>query len=258
MAVCSYQSSNLLFKQTMKHKFSTLFLFLTLALSANAQNDTISLKTKSVLRPYIAPSALVVGGLITQGAISKSLRDDFWQKNFVNFHSPADNYLIYTPAAVAFGLDVVGVQGKHEFGDKIVLLVLSNALSTGIVQGLKHAITYIRPDASDNYSFPSGHTTAAFTNATFLHKEYGEQSAWYSVGGYYVAAMGGTMRMLNNKHWLSDVLVGAGIGIVSTEVVYAIYPYLQETFFKPKKKQKAMLLPTFNGGGMGMVWTKRI
>ena len=46
--------------------------------------------------------------------------------------------------------------------------------------------------------------------ATMMSKEYGGRSPWYSVGAYSVATVTGLMRMANNKHWLSDVLAGAG------------------------------------------------
>lgn len=75
-----------------------------------------------------------------------------------------------------------------------------------------------RPDGSNNKSFPSGHTATAFMAATMLHKEYGGRSPWYSIAGYSMATVTGVSRMLNNKHWLSDVLVGAGIGILGVSV----------------------------------------
>ena len=71
----------------------------------------------------------------------------------------------------------------------------------------------------------------AFRAATMLHKEYGTtRSPWYRIGGYTVATATAVSRMLNNKHWLSDVMVGAGIGILSTEVGY----FLTDLIFKDK------------------------
>jgi len=40
------------------------------------------------------------------------------------------------------------------------------------------------------------------------------------VGGYTIATLTGFMRVLNNRHWISDVLVGAGIGILSADLGY--------------------------------------
>ena len=70
------------------------------------------------------------------------------------------------------------------------------------------------------FSFPSGHTATAFMTATMLSKEYGHLSPWVGIGAYSVATTTGLMRVVHNKHWLSDVLTGAGIGIISTELGY--------------------------------------
>ena len=85
--------------------------------------------------------------------------------------------------------------------------------------------------APDSWSFPSGHTANAFMIATMMYKEYGELSPWIGIGSYASASTVAVMRMLNNRHWMSDVLFGAGIGILSTELGY----YLSDLIFKKKK-----------------------
>ena len=93
----------------------------------------------------------------------------------------------------------------------------------GLVNGIKYTAKEMRPDGSQANSWPSGHTATAFVGATLLHKEYGlTRSPWFSVAGYGVATATGVMRVLNNRHWVSDVMSGAGIGIMSTELGYAI------------------------------------
>ena len=86
----------------------------------------------------------------------------------------------------------------------------------------KFGIGRLRPDGSRHNSFPSGHTAMAFSSATILHREYGHLSPWVSVAGYSVATVTGISRMLNNRHWLTDVLVGASVGILGTELGYLI------------------------------------
>ena len=71
-----------------------------------------------------------------------------------------------------------------------------------------------------SFSFPSGHTATAFMGATLLAHEYGHKSVWIPIAGYSVATATGVLRILNNKHYASDVLVGAAIGIVSAELAY--------------------------------------
>ena len=96
------------------------------------------------------------------------------------------------------------------------------------VNTLKQTTHVERPDGSDRHSFPSGHTATAFMTATLLAKEYGKRSPWIGFGAYTTASATGLMRMANNKHWLSDVLTGAGIGILSTEIGY----YISNCIFK--------------------------
>lgn len=161
---------------------------------------------------------LIVGGLIEKHQDTKfrKLRNDFMPM----FHRTLDNYTQLAPAAVMVGMKVAGVKSRSSWGRMILSDAFSTALMAGTVQGLKNFTNVTRPDGSDNHSFPSGHTATAFMTATMLSKEYGYKSPWISIGAYSVATATGLMRMANNKHWLSDVMVGAGIGIMTTEFGY--------------------------------------
>ncbi|TDE10075.1 phosphatase PAP2 family protein [Dyadobacter psychrotolerans] len=200
--------------------------------SAFAQSDSTKLW---VVKPMdvIPPVSLALAGLITQGRISRSLQRNV-VKNYPGFHTNVDDFLPYAPGVVSLSLAASGVKGKHKLGDQIILALLSNVIAQGVTQSLKRIIAYPRPNGEDNHSFPSGHATTAFTNATILHEEYGERSVLYSIGGYTTATAVGTMRILNNKHWLADVLMGAGVGIGATKVLYISYPWMQQTVRRVK------------------------
>lgn len=147
------------------------------------------------------------------------------------FRSHYDDYLQYAPGAIMLGLKSFGVEGRSSWGR----MLTSDAFAAGImaltVNSLKATIHKERPDKSGNNSFPSGHSATAFMFATMLHKEYGTtRSPLYSVLGYSIATGTAISRQLNNKHWFSDVLTGAGIGIVSTELGY----YFADLIFKKK------------------------
>ncbi|MBM6993186.1 MAG: phosphatase PAP2 family protein [Prevotella sp.] len=119
-----------------------------------------------------------------------------------------------------FGLKASGVESRSSWSRMLLSDAVSMAMMTGVVQGLKHTTHVERPDGSNSNSFPSGHTATAFMTATMLTKEYGHLSPWVGVGAYTLATATGLMRIGNNKHWMSDVLVGAGVGLISTELSY--------------------------------------
>lgn len=161
---------------------------------------------------------LIIGGLIEKHQDNKfrALRNDFMP----SFHRDIDNYTQLAPAIVMLGMKSLGVESRSSWKRMLVSDAFSTLLMTSAVQTLKSATHVTRPDGSNRHSFPSGHTATAFMTATMLNKEYGHLSPWVGIGAYSTATATGLMRMANNKHWLSDVLVGAGIGILSTEMGY--------------------------------------
>ena len=173
--------------------------------------------------PYI-----VLG--ITAHAIKRDVRKINSDIN-TGFHNRADDYIQWAPLALTYGLKATGYQGRSQWGRMLVSNAFSGVIMAGIVNCIKYSAREMRPDGSTANSFPSGHTATAFMAATILHKEYGlTRSLWYSVGGYAVATGIATFRVMNNRHWVSDVLTGAGIGILSTELGYAI----SDLIFKDK------------------------
>lgn len=87
-----------------------------------------------------------------------------------------------------------------------------------------------------------------------MWQEYKDKSIWYGISGYLVATGTGVFRMYNNKHWLTDVAMGAGIGILSTKAAYWLYPILNEKIFKSKNKA-AIALPFYNGKQAGLAYS---
>ena len=148
-----------------------------------------------------------------------------------NFKTGIDDYTQFFGPALTVGLKLGGYEGRSDWPRLLASAGLSYAIMAGFVNGIKYTAKEMRPDGSTANSWPSGHTATSFVGATILHKEYGlTRSPWFSVAGYGVAAATGVMRVLNNRHWVSDVMSGAGIGIMSTELGYAI----GDLFFKGK------------------------
>lgn len=179
-------------------------------------------------RMFFVGTPLIVGGVVMQAYDSdfRRLRNGYSR----SFRHDYDDWLQYAPAGAMVALKACGVRGRSSWGRMLV----SDAFSAGLmaigVNSLKYSCRVMRPDGSSRNSFPSGHTATAFMTATMLHKEYGHRSPWYSIGGYTVATLTGVTRQLNNRHWMSDIMVGAGIGILATELGY----FLADLIFKEK------------------------
>jgi hypothetical protein len=81
-----------------------------------------------------------------------------------------------------------------------------------LTYGLKSVINKERPNGADK-SFPSGHTSAAFMGASFIHRRYGFK---YSIPAYIGASFTGYSRVESDNHYVEDVIAGAAIGIASS------------------------------------------
>lgn len=187
--------------------------------------DTIRFNTKSerlfskrwVQSTYIGVP-LIAAGVIEMGENKhfRSLRNGFMP----SFRNHLDDYIQYSPAAVMLALKAVGVESRSSWKKMLTADAFSIGLITAVTRAIKPVAKEERPDGSNHHSFPSGHTATAFMCATMLQKEYGHLSPWIGFSAYSVATATGVMRMMNNKHWMSDILAGAGMGIMGTEFGY--------------------------------------
>ena len=171
-----------------------------------------------------------------------------------DFKTRIDDYLQFFGPAMTVGLKLGGYEGRSDWPRLLASAGMSYLIMAGLVNGIKYSAKEMRPDGSTANSWPSGHTATAFVGATLLHKEYGlTRSPWWSVAGYGVATATGVMRVLNNRHWISDVMSGAGLGILSGELGYA----LCDLMFKQKGLLRNDLIienekPSFFSISMGL------
>lgn len=182
-----------------------------------------------VYRMLCVPVPLFAISAITydQGDKFRTLRNT----HVPNFHYRYDDFLQYAPLAAVIGLKLGGVESRSSWPRLLASNIFAAGIMATAVNSMKYTIKRERPDGSKNNSFPSGHTATAFMAATIMHREYGlTRSPLYSIGGYTVATATAFSRQLNNRHWLSDVLAGAGIGVLSAELGY----FLADLIFKDK------------------------
>lgn len=130
--------------------------------------------------------------------------------------------LQYAPLVAPWLLKAAGVPTRSGWGRMAVSQGIATALMVGTVKGIKESVHALRPDGSDLHSFPSGHAAFAFMGATMMARELGEVSPWYSIGAYAVATGVAVERAVDRHHYPTDIVAGAGIGILSAQLGYWI------------------------------------
>jgi len=220
---------------------------------ASAIKDSVPYSKKNY-KQFIFPAALTTYGVLALAIkplkdFDKNIQEEVWVNN-PHSKTKLDNYFQYTPGLTVFALTAVGVKGKNNFRDQVMLHFISHAIMGVIVNPVKEISHQLRPDGADYLSFPSGHTAVAFTGAEFLYQEYKDRSIWYGIGGYAMATSVAYMRIYNNKHWFKDVVAGAGIGIGSTRLAYVIYPTIRKWLFG-KRDSKTAFFPTYQNKQIG-------
>jgi membrane-associated phospholipid phosphatase len=219
--------------------------------------DTVSLfhKGLNTVPKWIAPAFCIGMGAYTwedNGIYSSYDAYHDIQNNSPNFHSHADDFLQYAPLASVFAMGLFKNQTQHRFKDRVVITLKAEVIMAITVLSLKYTTHVMRPNQENDRSFPSGHTAQAFLGAYILQKELGHKSILYTIGGYTVASTVGLMAMYNNRHWMSDVWVGAGIGLLSAKIAY----WTQKKISKSDTQSSWNIVPYYQGKQMGFFLTK--
>lgn len=208
--------------------FLAIFLSFIINISNAQQADSAHFyNQKYGIKSYIIPAVFVAYGLSSlndNGFPSSISVRKYRNENYGNFENSADDYIAFAPGLLMLGLDLFHVKSTSNFANQSAITAKSIILTLGVVNILKYSTQVLRPDNSSENSFPSGHTSFAFTLAEVLHQEFKDKPLVY-ISGYALATTVGAMRILNNRHWFSDVMVGAGIGMVATKLIYVTHQY---------------------------------
>lgn len=179
-------------------------------------------------RDLILPGALITAGSV--GIACKGINNSV-KRGMDHLRGSCylhiDDYLQYLPVVAYVGLDFTGVRSRHSIRERIAVGVTSYAVMAAIVNGMKYTVREKRPDSSARNSFPSGHTATVFTGAELVRMEYGQG---IGIAAYSVATVVALLRLYNGRHWLNDVLAGAGIGIRSARIGYWMLPLYRKWF----------------------------
>lgn len=190
--------------------------------------------------------------LISNGCLAQEVSEPVAHQ-YKRYHGDGiDNVLEYVPTAAVFGLKLLGVPAESSWKRRLTVSVVSFGINAAVTYFLKHTIHEMRPDGTDNHSFPSGHTAVAFCGATTLMHEYRKVSPWIGVAGYAVATTVAVDRVRRNRHHWGDVVAGAAIGVASAEAGYWIGDII---LGKGKKKKQDVSLSV---APMGMTLVARL
>lgn len=231
----------------------------TISIAKEMINDSNAIVRKNPykFRPVqlVAPVTLIGVGIIGLESDwlkfqNKEVKDELQEDKHNKFG--VDDFTQYLPMAATYGLNLCGVKGLHGYGDLTIILGTAYALMGITVNSLKSVTKVQRPDGSSRNSFPSGHTATAFMGAELLRKEYWNVSPWIGVAGYAVAAGTGFFRMYNDRHWLTDVIAGAGIGILSVQAAYWLYPLISKTIFHKQYMKNIYISPYLTNESKGL------
>jgi membrane-associated phospholipid phosphatase len=163
---------------------------------------------------------LAIGSTLTMGAaaVDLDIKEDI---------ADPDNSFGKTSSTIGGAVSVVFVGGLFVGGRlghgrfrNMTYDMLDGAVICGVYTGiLKVAVGRERPNGVDNHSFPSGHASNAFTLATIAQRHYGWK---LGAPAYVFAAVVGYSRIMQNAHYLSDVVAGATLGYIVGQTVVRV------------------------------------
>lgn len=210
-------------------------------------------------RQIVVPAVLIGAGVWgASGGWMHTVDSDLSAEFYFEGTTLVDDVLEFTPYAADILLGVAGTSTRYSLTDRAFSSVTSLIIAEASVQIVKHAVKVTRPDGSDRHSFPSGHTARAFAGAELTRIHYG--NLW-GLGAYGLAAATAVLRIGHHRHWLSDVMAGAGIGIVSARAAMWLLPLEQRLLRRVFTRQRSSaisqtaLIPyaVRSGGGLVLV-----
>jgi len=132
---------------------------------------------------------------------------------------------------------ITGKPELREFGGD---LLRSYLYTGGVVLAIKHSVKRTRPSGGE-LSFPSGHTATAFSTVPVVWHHFGWQAG---VASSALSVCTGLARLENNLHYLSDVIIGATIGLVVGRAVVG-----------NRKQNEWLEHVVVTGQGVSLVWS---
>ena len=206
--------------------------------TTSAFTDTKKVHAKNLILPV---SLCLTGVLVKETSFPLYLRDKT-QNSWLRTNTSVDDYTRYVPVVEMYIADIYYRKPIGEVFQQTKNYLLARLLTSFTTSRIKDWTQVTRPDGTER-AFPSGHTSYAFCGATALFLEYKDTDKFLAYSGFVFSTATGFMRITNNRHWISDVITGAGVGMLSTTLVWYINPLKN---WNPFKKKNIAIYPTIN------------
>jgi membrane-associated phospholipid phosphatase len=240
-------------------KIIATILVVFISFSTIAQNDSLQLENKKDFhRSLILPAGLAVASILLNKTSTKvNLQNEILSNVEKGFQTKADEFTQYAPIAQVYIAAILKIPAKNNWKIQTKNLFFSQVFTTAVVLTLKKSFNITRPDGTPE-SFPSGHTSRAFVSSQVLYQEFKDSNKLLAYSGYLFSTSTGVLRVLNNRHWVPDVLLAAGLGIGLTNLVYYINPLKNWKMFQEKETEIGLrVIPIYNGNFAGANFSYR-
>lgn len=198
----------------------------------------------------ILPSALIATGIFGVYHNGFIKLNNTVQNGLVDLrkshYAHIDDYIQYLPALTYATLGLLRVPCRLSFKERIAVEATAYLAMAAIVNIGKYSFREKRPDSNARNSFPSGHSATVFTGAELMRLEYGTA---IGMASYAVAIGVAFLRLYNGRHWVNDVLAGAGVGILCARIGYWLLPLYRKWFKWNDSPSKPItsLVPSYSG-----------
>lgn len=230
-----------------KYFLNIIIVLAVIPITAQSITAKDTIKTEKVWKQFVVPASLTGAALLLTNS---DFENDLQSRLGGNTSTSIDDYTRFAPAAQMYIADAIGVESRSHWFDQTKNLGISLLLTDFVTTRLKRSIDKERPSGANNNAFPSAHSAYAFTTATVLYEEFKDTSPILAYSGYGFAITTAALRVAKDAHFVSDVLLGAGIGIAIVKFVYLVdHLFAWNPFLK---NDSFIIAPTLGGQNYGL------
>ena len=170
---------------------------------------------------FIVPGVLMASGILLNHHDRKRDAHTFIRENLGTTRTVLDDYMQHIPLFSLILSDLISKKEKDVVKAHLSHFVVAQMVTISGTYILKWSVNARRPSGGPR-SFPSGHTAYAFTGATYLFHVLRDDHPFWAHMSFVPAIATGMLRISNNRHWPSDVLFGAGLGMLVPTLFYQL------------------------------------